>query len=137
MPSLLAASDDLGIGWFAAVAAGAGPGKAVAVVGDRAVGLLGALAARQLGAEQIIAMNRHKPWQKLAHEFGATDMMAERGDDGVAAIKELTGGLGAHSVIEAVGTQESMMHLGLGRSPPLTEGVAGSWISRRTAVDQR
>lgn len=109
VPSLLAASDVLGTGWFAAVAAEAGPGKTVAVVGDGAVGLLGVLAARQLGAERIIAMSRHTDRRALAREFGATDIVAERGDDGVAAIKELTGGLGAHSVIEAVGTQESMM----------------------------
>jgi threonine dehydrogenase-like Zn-dependent dehydrogenase len=109
IPSLLAASDVLGTGWFAAVAAAAGPGKTVAVVGDGAVGLLGVLAAQQLGAERIIAMSRHESRQKLALEFGATDVVIERGDEGVARVKELTGGLGAHSVIEAVGTQESMM----------------------------
>jgi threonine dehydrogenase-like Zn-dependent dehydrogenase len=109
VPSLLAASDVLGTGWFAAVAAEAGPGKTVAVVGDGAVGLLGVLAARQLGAERIIAMSRHESRQKLALEFGATDIVTERGADGVAQIKDLTGGYGAHSVIEAVGTQESMM----------------------------
>jgi threonine dehydrogenase-like Zn-dependent dehydrogenase len=109
VPSLLAASDVLGTGWFGAVAAEAGPGKTVAVVGDGAVGLLGVLAAKQLGAERIIAMSRHEARQNLAREYGATDIVAERGDEGVARIKELTGGLGAHSVIEAVGTQESMM----------------------------
>jgi threonine dehydrogenase-like Zn-dependent dehydrogenase len=109
IPSYLAASDVLGTGWFAAVAAEAGPGKTVAVVGDGAVGLLGVLAAKQLGAERIIAMSRHESRQKLALEFGATDIVAERGDAGIAAIKDMTGGLGAHSVIEAVGTQESMM----------------------------
>jgi threonine dehydrogenase-like Zn-dependent dehydrogenase len=109
VPSLLAASDVLGTGWFAAVAAEAGPGKTVAVVGDGAVGLLGILAARELGAERIIAMSRHADRQALAREFGATDIVEERGDEGVARIKELTDGLGAHSVIEAVGTQESMM----------------------------
>lgn len=109
VPSLLAASDVLGTGWFAAVAAEAGPGKTVAVVGDGAVGLLGVLAAKQLGAERIIAMSRHADRQALARRFGATDIVEERGDAGVARIKELTGGLGAHSVIEAVGTQESMM----------------------------
>ncbi|KQR53574.1 IMP dehydrogenase [Leifsonia sp. Leaf336] len=107
--SLLAASDVLGTGWFAAVAAEAGPGKTVAVVGDGAVGLLGVLAAKRLGAERIIAMSRHADRQALARRFGATDIVEERGDAGVAAIKALTGGLGAHSVIEAVGTQESMM----------------------------
>ncbi|MGH9288494.1 MAG: zinc-dependent alcohol dehydrogenase family protein [Acidimicrobiales bacterium] len=109
VPHFLAASDVLGTGWFAADAAQVGPGKTVAVVGDGAVGLLGVLAARQLGAERIIAMSRHEPRQNLALDFGATDIVAERGDEGVARIKELTGGLGAHSVIEAVGTQESMM----------------------------
>jgi threonine dehydrogenase-like Zn-dependent dehydrogenase len=100
IPSLLAASDVLGTGWFAAVAAEAGPGKTVAVVGDGAVGLLAVLAASQLGAERIIAMSRHEPRQQLAREYGATDIVTERGDAGVARIKELTGGLGAHSVIE-------------------------------------
>jgi threonine dehydrogenase-like Zn-dependent dehydrogenase len=109
VPSFLAASDVLGTGWFAAVAAEAGPGKTVAVVGDGAVGLLGVLAARQLGAERIIAMSRHEPRQQLALQYGATDIVTERGDQGVARIKELTNGYGAHSVIEAVGTQESMM----------------------------
>ena len=105
----LVPSDVLGTGWFAAVAAEAGPGKTIAVVGDGAVGLLGVLAARELGAERIIAMSRNEPRQQLALEFGATDIVTERGAEGVAAIKDLTDGLGAHSVIEAVGTQESMM----------------------------
>src|SRR5881409_1125040 len=109
IPSFLAASDVLGTGWFGAVAAEAGPGKTVAVVGDGAVGLLAVLTAQHLGAERIIAMSRHEPRQQLAREFGATDIVEERGDEGVARIKELTSGLGAHSVIEAVGTQESMM----------------------------
>lgn len=109
VPSLLAASDVLGTGWFAAHAARVGPGTTVAVVGDGAVGLLGVLAARQLGAERIIAMSRHGSRQELALEFGATDIVTERGSEGVARIRELTDGLGAHSVIEAVGTQESMM----------------------------
>jgi threonine dehydrogenase-like Zn-dependent dehydrogenase len=109
VPSLLAASDVLGTGWFGAVAADAGPGKTVAVVGDGAVGLLAVLAARQLGADRVIAMSRHQPRQRLAIEFGATDVVTERGDAGVARIKELTGGLGAPSVVEAVGTQESML----------------------------
>jgi threonine dehydrogenase-like Zn-dependent dehydrogenase len=109
VPSLLAASDVLGTGWFAAVAADVQPGKTVAVVGDGAVGLLGVLAAKQLGAERIIAFSRHESRQALAREFGATDVVTTRGDEGVAEVKELTNGLGAHSVIEAVGTQESMM----------------------------
>ncbi len=109
VPSLPAASDVLGTGWFGAVAAQVGPGKTVAVVGDGAVGLLAVLAARRLGAERIIVMSRHEPRQELAREFGATDVVVERGDEGVAHVKDLTGGLGAHSVIEAVGTQESMV----------------------------
>lgn len=109
IPHLLAASDVLGTGWFGAVAAATGPGKTVAVVGDGAVGLLAVLAAKQLGAERIIAMSRHASRQQLAQEFGATDIVTERGDEGVARIKDMTNGLGAHSVVEAVGTQESMM----------------------------
>ena len=109
IPSFLAASDVLGTGWFGAVAAGVGPGKTVAVVGDGAVGLLGVLAARQLGADRIIIMSRHEPRQRLAREFGATDVVEERGDEAVARVKDMTGGLGVHSVIEAVGTRESML----------------------------
>jgi threonine dehydrogenase-like Zn-dependent dehydrogenase len=109
IPSRLAASDVLGTGWFAADAAGAGPGRTVAVVGDGAVGLMAVLAAKQLGAERIVAMSRHPERQELARFYGATDIVEERGDAGVARIKELTGGLGAHSVVEAVGTQESFM----------------------------
>lgn len=109
IPSLLAASDVLGTGWFGAVAAEAGPGKTVAVVGDGAVGLCAVLAAKRLGAERVIAMSRHPDRQKLAREFGATDIVTERGDAGVARIKDMTNGLGAHSVVEAVGTQEAFM----------------------------
>jgi threonine dehydrogenase-like Zn-dependent dehydrogenase len=109
IPGLLSASDVFGTGWFAADAAAAGPGKTVAVVGDGAVGLCGVIAAKQMGAERIIMMSRHAERQKLALEFGATDIVTERGDEGVARIKDLTGGMGAHSTIEAVGTQESMM----------------------------
>src|SRR6266550_4669261 len=109
IPDLLAVSDVLGTGWFAADAANVKPGGTVAVVGDGAVGLLGILAAKQMGAGRIIAMSRHETRQKLAREFGATDIVAERGDDGVERIKELTKGVGADSVLECVGTQQSMM----------------------------
>ena len=109
IPSLLALSDVMGTGWFAADAANVKPGKTVAVVGDGAVGLLGVLSAKLMGAERIIAMSRHESRQKLAREFGATDIVSERGDEGVARIKGLTGGIGADSVLECVGTQESMM----------------------------
>src|SRR5947209_4429298 len=109
VPSLLAASDVLGKGWFAADAANVKPGGTVVVVGDGAVGLLGVLSAKQMGAERIIAISRHEARQKLAREFGATDIVTERGDEGVARIKELTDGVGADSVLECVGTQDSMM----------------------------
>jgi threonine dehydrogenase-like Zn-dependent dehydrogenase len=109
VPSLLTASDVLGTGWFAADAANVKPGSTVAVVGDGAVGLLGVLSAKQMGAKRIIAMSRHPSRQKLAREFGATDIVTERGDEGVARLKEVTSGIGADSVLECVGTQESMM----------------------------
>jgi threonine dehydrogenase-like Zn-dependent dehydrogenase len=108
IPSMLAASDVLGTGWFAADAANVQPGKTVVVVGDGAVGLLAVLAAQQLGAERIIAMSRHAPRQELAREFGATDIVTERESEGVDRIKELTNGVGADSVLECVGTAESM-----------------------------
>src|SRR5881398_1567731 len=109
VPSLLTTSDVLGTGWFAADAANVKPGSTVAVVGDGAVGLLGVLSAKQMGAKRIIAMSRHASRQKLAREFGATHIVTERGDEGVARIKELTDGIGADSVLECVGTQESMI----------------------------
>jgi len=109
IPSLLALSDVMGTGWFAADAANVKAGATVAVVGDGAVGLLGVLSAKQMGAERIIAMSRHASRQKLAREFGATDIVTERGDEGVERIKALTKGVGADAVLECVGTQESMM----------------------------
>src|SRR3954470_9779524 len=109
VPSLLTTSDVLGTGWCAADAANVKPGSTVAVVGDGAVGLLAVLSAKQMGAEQIIVMSRHESRQKLAREFGATDVVTERGDEGVARIMEMTKGIGADSVLECVGTQESMM----------------------------
>ena len=109
IPSLLATSDVLGTGWFAADAANVKPGKTAVVVGDGAVGLLAVLSAKQMGAERIIAMSRHESRQKLAREFGATDIVTERGEEGIARIKELTNGIGADSVLECVGTQESML----------------------------
>jgi threonine dehydrogenase-like Zn-dependent dehydrogenase len=109
VPSLLAASDVLGTGWFAAGAANVKPGSTVAVVGDGAVGLLGVLSAKQMGAERIIAMSRHELRQKLAREFGATDIVTERGDEGVTHVMDMTKGIGADSVLECVGTQESMI----------------------------
>ncbi|MGO1198393.1 MAG: zinc-dependent alcohol dehydrogenase family protein [Dermabacteraceae bacterium] len=125
IPSLLAASDVLGTGWFAADAAQAGPGRIVAVVGDGAVGLMGVLAARQMGAERIIVFSRHADRQALAREYGASDIITERGDEGVARLKELTGGLGAHSTIEAVGSQESMLQAIRSTRPGGSVGFVG------------
>lgn len=109
IPSLLSLSDVMATGWYAAVSAGVRPGMTVAVVGDGAVGLCGVLAASQLGAERVIAMSRHEPRQRLALEFGATDVVTERGDDGIARIADLTKGVGADAVLECVGTGESML----------------------------
>src|SRR5881409_3197401 len=108
IPSLLALSDVMGTGWFAADAANVKPGATVVVVGDGAVGLLGVLSAKLMGAERIIAMSRHETRQKLAREFGATDIVTERGAEGVARIIDLTNGVRADSVLECVGSQESM-----------------------------
>jgi threonine dehydrogenase-like Zn-dependent dehydrogenase len=109
LPSLLTLSDVMGTGHHAAVAARVGPGKTVAVVGDGAVGLCGVIAARRLGAEQIIIMGRHPDRIALAREFGATDVVSERGDEAIERVKELTGGFGVHSVLECVGLEQSML----------------------------
>jgi threonine dehydrogenase-like Zn-dependent dehydrogenase len=108
VPALLALSDVMATGWHAALSAGVAPGSSVVVVGDGAVGLCGVLAARELGAERIIAMSRHAPRQGVARTFGATDVVAERGKEGVAAVRELTDGLGADAVLECVGTDDAM-----------------------------
>jgi threonine dehydrogenase-like Zn-dependent dehydrogenase len=125
VPSLLAASDVLGTGWFAAVAAEVAPGKTVAVVGDGAVGLLGVLAARELGAERVVAFSRHETRQKLALELGATDIVEERGDEGVGRIKDLTDGVGADSTLECVGTDESFRQAIASTRPGGTVGYVG------------
>ena len=125
IPSLLTTSDVLGTGWFAADAANVKPGSTVVVVGDGAVGLLGVLSAKQMGAERIIAMSRHEERQKLAREFGATDIVTERGDEGTTQINELTNGIGADSVLECVGTQESMMQAILATRPGGSVGYLG------------
>lgn len=108
IPGLLTTSDVLGTGWFAADAAGVRPGMTVAVVGDGAVGLLGILSARHMGAERIIAVSRHPNRQKLAREYGATDIVPERGDEAAARVLELTRGIGADGVLECVGTADAM-----------------------------
>ena len=109
MPSLLTLSDVMGTGHHAALAARVGPGKTVAVVGDGAVGLCGVIAARRLGAEQIIIMGRHPDRIALAKEFGATGVVSERGEEGVERVRELTRGFGVHSILECVGTEQAML----------------------------
>ncbi|MEU9397965.1 zinc-dependent alcohol dehydrogenase family protein [Streptomyces sp. NPDC048324] len=133
VPSLLAVSDVMGTGWWAALAAEVKPGSTAVVVGDGAVGLCGVIAAKELGAERIIAMSRHASRQKLALEFGATDVVGERGEDGVARIKDLTGGIGADSVLECVGTAESMRQALHSTRPGGNVGFVG--IPHEVAVD--
>jgi threonine dehydrogenase-like Zn-dependent dehydrogenase len=125
IPSLLSLSDVMSTGWPAAVSAGVRQGMTVAVVGDGAVGLCGVLAASQLGAERVIAMSRHQPRQQLARDFGATDIVAERGDAGISRIKELTDGVGADAVLECVGTNESMLQALRSTRPGGMVGVVG------------
>ncbi|MFF1844236.1 zinc-dependent alcohol dehydrogenase family protein [Streptomyces sp. NPDC058232] len=130
---LLACSDVMGTGWYAAVAAEVKPGDTVAVVGDGAVGLCAVIAAKELGADRIIAMSRHEPRQKLAREFGATDIVAERADDGIARIKELTGGIGADRVLECVGTEQSMQQALRSTRPGGNVGFVG--VPHGVAID--
>jgi len=125
VPSLLATSDVLGTGWFGVDAANVHPGHTVVIVGDGAVGLCAVIAAKQMSAERIIVMSRHEARQKLALEFGATDIVSERGDEGVAKIKDMTKGLGAQSVVEAVGTQEAMMQAIRSTRPGGSVGFVG------------
>lgn len=125
VPSLLTLSDVMGTGWFAAEAAQVTPGATVVVVGDGAVGLLGVLSAKLMGAERIIAMSRHEARQKLAREFGATEIVTERGEEGGERIKALTGGVGADAVLECVGTAESMTQAIEATRPGGTVGYVG------------
>ena len=108
MPSLLSLSDVMGTGHHAAIIAKVAPGKSVAVVGDGAVGLCGVIAAKRLGAEQIIILGRHADRIALAKDFGATDVVSERGDAAVERVRELTGGYGVHSVLECVGLEQAV-----------------------------
>ncbi|MEU5023360.1 zinc-dependent alcohol dehydrogenase family protein [Streptomyces milbemycinicus] len=133
IPSLLTLSDVMGTGWYAAKAAEVGPGSTAVVVGDGAVGLSGVIAAKELGAERIIAMSRHESRQKLALEFGATDIVTERGEEGIARVKELTGGIGADSVLECVGTPESMRQALLSTRPGGNVGFVG--VPHGVAID--
>lgn len=142
VPDLLAVSDVLGTGWYAADAAEVREGSTVVVVGDGAVGLMGVLAAKEMGAERIIAMSRHASRQKLAREFGATDIVAERGEEGIARIKELTKGVGADSVLERVGTGESFDQALACSRPGGTIGYVGvphgvSFDGQKLFFDQR
>ena len=132
MPSLLTLSDVMGTGHHAAVAARVGPGRIVAVVGDGAVGLCGVIAAKRLGAEQIIMLGRHADRIALAKEFGATDIVSERGEEAVERVRELTGGFGAHSVLECVGHGQAML-TALEHRPPRRRGRP----RRRAAVRRR
>src|SRR4030095_12114312 len=109
MPSLLTLSDVMGTGHHAAVSAKVGRGKKVAVVGDGAVGLCGVIAAKRLGAEQIIILGRHPGRIAIAKDFGVTDVVAERGEEAVERVRELTGGLGVHAILECVGTDQAML----------------------------
>ena len=126
LPSVLTISDVMPTGWHAAVSAGVREGGTAVVVGDGAVGLCGVLAAKVLGAETIIAMSRHEPRQQIARKFGATHIVAERGDAGVEAIKEITGGVGADAVLECVGTDDAMKSAFQIARPGSTVGFVGA-----------
>ncbi|MEU2552357.1 zinc-dependent alcohol dehydrogenase family protein [Streptomyces sp. NPDC013313] len=132
-PGLLAVSDVMGTGWWAAEAAEVRPGSTAVVVGDGAVGLCAVIAAKEMGAERIIAMSRHASRQKLALEFGATDIVTERGDEGIARIKEMTGGIGADSVLECVGTAQAMRQALHSARPGGSVGFVG--VPHEVAVD--
>ncbi|RNM11160.1 zinc-dependent alcohol dehydrogenase family protein [Nocardioides pocheonensis] len=125
IPSLLTLADVFPTGWHCAVSAGVRKGDTVVVVGDGAVGLCGVLAAAQMGAERVIAMSRHEPRQQIARAFGATHVVAERGKEGAAAIKELTDGVGADAVLECVGTDDAMRQAFAVARPGSTVGFVG------------
>jgi threonine dehydrogenase-like Zn-dependent dehydrogenase len=125
VPSLLALSDVMGTGWHAAMSAGVQEGDTVVVVGDGAVGLAGVLAASRMGAERIVAMSRHEERRTIARAFGATDVIAERGEAGEAAVLELTDGVGADAVLECVGTGQSMTTAIAVARPGATVGYVG------------
>ncbi|MFE6554033.1 zinc-dependent alcohol dehydrogenase family protein [Streptomyces sp. NPDC057746] len=132
-PSLLAVSDVMGTGWWAADAAAVTPGSTAVVVGDGAVGLCAVIAAKEMGAERIIVMSRHEPRQRLARAFGATDIVTERGEEGVARIKDLTGGIGADSVLECVGTAQAMQQALHSARPGGNVGFVG--VPHGVAID--
>ncbi|MFF0223442.1 zinc-dependent alcohol dehydrogenase family protein [Streptomyces sp. NPDC004629] len=132
-PGLLAVSDVMGTGWYAADAAEVRPGATAVVVGDGAVGLCAVIAAKEMGAERIIAMSRHESRQRLAREFGATDIVTERGDAGVARIKDLTDGIGADAVLECVGTAQAMRQALRAARPGGNVGFVG--VPHEVAID--
>ncbi|KUN31897.1 IMP dehydrogenase [Streptomyces corchorusii] len=132
-PGLLAVSDVMGTGWYAAEAAEVEPGSTAVVVGDGAVGLCAVIAAKEMGAERIVVMSRHEPRQKLAREFGATDIVTERGEDGVARIKEMTDGIGADSILECVGTAQAMQQALHSARPGGNVGFVG--LPHEVAID--
>ncbi|MGW5059682.1 zinc-dependent alcohol dehydrogenase family protein [Streptomyces sp. NPDC004096] len=132
-PSLLAVSDVMGTGWWASDAAAVTPGSTAVVVGDGAVGLCAVIAAKEMGAERIIVMSRHEPRQTLARAFGATDIVTERGEEGVARIKDLTGGIGADSVLECVGTAQAMQQALHSARPGGNVGFVG--VPHGVAID--
>ncbi|MBA2464110.1 MAG: zinc-dependent alcohol dehydrogenase family protein [Nocardioidaceae bacterium] len=125
IPSLLALSDVMATGWHAAVAAGVRPGGTAVVVGDGAVGLCGVLAAVEMGADRVVAMSRHEPRQRIAEQFGATHLVAERGEEGEQRILDLTDGVGADAVLECVGTDASMRTAFAIARPGSTVGFVG------------
>ncbi len=125
VPSLLSLADVFPTGWHCAVSARVSPGDTVVVVGDGAVGLCGVLAAVEMGAERVIAMSRHEPQQEIARRFGATHVVAERGREGAAMVKEITGGVGADAVLECVGTDDSMGTALAVARPGATVGFVG------------
>ncbi|OIJ98905.1 zinc-dependent alcohol dehydrogenase family protein [Streptomyces monashensis] len=132
-PGLLAVSDVMGTGWYAALAAEVKPGSTAVVVGDGAVGLCGVIAAKELGAERVIAMSRHASRQQLAREFGATDIVTERGEEGVARVKDLTDGIGADAVLECVGTAQAMRQALHSARPGGNVGFVG--VPHEVAID--
>ncbi len=125
LPDLLTLSDVMPTGWHAAISAGVTPGSTAVVIGDGAVGLCAVLAAAELGAERIIAMSRHEPRQVIARKFGATDIVAERGREGAAAVMDLTRGIGADAVLECVGTDSAMKSAFAIARPGATVGFVG------------
>lgn len=135
IPSLLACSDVMSTGWHAAVMAGVREGSTVAIVGDGAVGLCGVIAAKQLGAEQIIISSRHEQRQELATEFGATAVLAERGDEFAAEVKRLTGGIGADAALECVGAKDALLQACASARAGAIVGFVGIPVGVEIALD--